>query len=556
MARYSMGLDFGTESVRALLLDLDSGAEVAEESFDYPHGVIDKRLPTDAASALEHDWFLQHPGDYLSGLEVVVPVVLERAVVRGADVVGIGLDFTACTVMPADQDGTPLCMHERFRDEPHAWVKLWKHHGASAEAEHLVKVARERGEKFLDYYAGTMSSEWLMPKALETLRRAPEVYAAAHTFVEGGDWVAWQLTGKLARNACCAGYKAQYVEGLGWPSRDYLAAAEPGLAGLFDEKLRGPIVPAGTAVGGLTEDWAQKLGLKPATPMSAAMIDAHAGVVGCGIAEAGSMALVLGTSFCQLMLGEREVFFEGLTAEVKDGIVPGFYGYESGQTAGGDIYAWFVDNCVPAQYFERAEREGVSVHDVLSEDAGRLAPGESGLVALDWWNGNRSVLMDAELSGLLVGLTLNTRPEEIYRAVIEGTAFGTKRILDAYVEARVPLERLVACGGLPERNPFAMQIMADICDMRIEVAASAQTVALGSALFGAVAAGKAGGGFDSVQEAASRLVKPPKMTYNPRPEAVSAYRELYREYLQLHDYFGREERLMHRLRRLKARQSR
>jgi L-ribulokinase len=548
MPRYSLGLDYGTESVRALLVDLESGREAAEAEFRYPNGVISDSLPVEGGAPLERDWFLQHPGDYLAGLEAVVPACLENAGARGADVVGVGIDFTSCTVMPCDEHGEPLCLKEEFAHDPQAWVKLWKHHGAAAEAERILSVATRRKEKFLDYYAHTISSEWLMPKALETLHRSPQVYQAAQTFVEGADWLVWKLTGRLARNACCAGYKGQHVADLGWPSEEFLKAVEPGLANLFAQKVAGPVVPPGTKVGGLTSGWAERLGLPEGTPVAAALIDAHAGLVGCGVTSPGTMALVLGTSFCHMSLGEGLELFEGVSGTVRDGILPSYYGYESGQTSGGDVYAWFVNNCVPASYAAEAERKGVGLHELLSEKAGRLAPGESGLLVLDWWNGNRSVLMNADLSGLIVGLTLDSRPEEVYRACIEGTMFGTRRIVDAYLGAGFQFERFVACGGLPQRNPLAMQILADVLAAPVHVAASQQTAALGSALLGAAAAGGAAGGFDSVAQAAARLVRPPQAVYEPDRRAARAYDGLYAEYKVLHDYFGRTEPVMRRLR--------
>ncbi len=548
MPHYSLGLDYGTESVRALLVDLESGREAAEVEFRYPNGVISDSLPVEGGTRLERDWFLQHPGDYLAGLEAVVPTCLEKAEARGSDVVGIGIDFTSCTLMPCDEHAEPLCLKAEFAHDPQAWVKLWKHHGAAAEADRILAVARERGEKFLDYYARTISSEWLMPKALETLHRSPEVYAAADTFVEGADWLVWRLTGRLARSACCAGYKGQHTAELGWPSEEFLAAVEPGLAGLFREKVSGPVVAPGTKVGGLTSGWAERLGLPEGTPVAAALIDAHAGLVGCGVTEPATMVLVLGTSFCHMSLGERLELFEGVSGTVKDGILPGLYGYESGQTSGGDVYAWFVNNCVPAAYAAEAERKGVGLHELLSEKAGRLAPAESGLLALDWWNGNRSVLMNADLSGLIIGLTLDSRPEEVYRACIEATMFGTRRIVEAYLGAGFEFERFVASGGLPYRNPLAMQILADVLGAPVHVAASQQTAALGSALLGAAAAGQEAGGFGTVAEAAARLVRPPAAVYEPGQEASAAYEGLYREYVVLHDYFGRTEPLMRRLR--------
>jgi len=552
MPRYSLGLDFGTESVRALLVDLDDGREVATAQYAYPNGVISGVLPTDEGVELGRDWFLQDPADYVAGLERAVRAVLAQAGASGADVVGIGLDFTSCTLMPCTADGTPLCRLDEFHTDPQAWVKLWKHHGAAAEAEELLAAARRRGEAFLRYCGETMSSEWLMPKALETLRRSPRVYEAADVFVEGADWVVWQLTGELARNACCAGYKGQYVAELGWPSADYLAEVESRLAGLFVEKLRGPVVPPGTRVGGLTAGWAELLGLAEGTPVAAPFIDAHAAVPGCGITGPGRLALVLGTSFCHMLLAEEARLFEGLCGMVRDGILPGFYGYESGQTSGGDVYGWFVDNCLPESYAAEAERRDMGLHELLTEKAQRLRPGESGLIALDWWNGNRSVLMDSELSGAIVGLTLDTRPEEIYRACIEATMFGTRSIVEAYAEAGIAIDDMVACGGLPQRNELAMQVLADVLGRPVQVAASQQTAALGSALLGATAAGAEGGGFESVAEAAAHVVRPAVRTYEPDPAAAEAYEGLYREYLLLHDYFGRSQRLMHRLRALRG----
>ena len=554
MSKLSLGLDFGTASVRALLVDVQTGDEAAEACVDYEHGVLGENLPGSAAATLGPDWFLQHPQDYADGLTEAVSGAMRESGAGADDVVGIGLDFTSCTVMPVDDSGTPLCMKEEFAADPQAWVKLWKHHGGADEAARMLEVAEERGEKFLDYYAHAISSEWLLPKVLETYHRSRAVYDAAWTFVEGADWVAWQLTGRLARNACCAGFKAQYVADLGgYPTSEFLEAVEPGFGDFFETRMPGPIVPAGHAVGGLTPAWAQRLGLAPGTPLSAGMIDAHMGVPGVGVTEAGRMVFVMGTSFCHMMLGSELKLFEGPLGVVKDGITSGFYAYESGQTAGGDIYAWFVDNCVPGRYEERARREGRSVHALLSELAQALEVGESGLVALDWWNGNRSVLMDPQLSGLLAGVTLNTSPEEMYRALIEATAFGTRVIIECYQRAGVDLAELVACGGLPEQNPFVVQVFADVCNMPIHTAGTAQACALGSAMCGAAVAGSGRGGYDSIEQAAARMAKPFKKTYRPAPGKAAAYDELYAEYVRLHDHFGRTERLMRRLREVKAR---
>lgn len=549
MSKYSLGLDFGTESVRALLVEVETGGEVGEQIFDYPHGVLDEVLP--GGTPLGPDWFMQNPGDYLEGLRKIVPAVMCKSGVSADDVIGIGLDFTSCTLIPVDEAGTPLCFHDEYRDDSQAWVKLWKHHGGAGEAAKIQEVGDRRGEPLMDYFAHAISSEWLLPKVLETRHRSPGIYEAAWTFVEGCDWIPWQLTGELKRNACCAGFKAMYNRKLGgYPSGEFLEEVENGFGDFFEQKMPGEIIPAGECVGRLNKEWSDELGLKEGTPISAGMIDAHMGVPGVGITEPGRMALVLGTSFCHMMLGEELKFGEGPLGIVRNGILPDYYAYESGQSAGGDIYAWFVDNCAPVKITEG--EDGKSMHEVLTEKARRLSAGESGLVALDWWNGNRSVLMDAELSGLLVGATLNTRAEEIYRALIEATAFGTRRILQAYHETGIEVQELIACGGLPDRNPFVVQVFADVCGMPIPVAGTAQACALGAAMCGAAVAGKEAGGYNCVVDASKSMAPPMKKGFQPQPEAVEIYNRLYKEYYCLHDLFGRGRELMHRLRELKS----
>ncbi|MFW5923327.1 MAG: ribulokinase [Planctomycetota bacterium] len=550
MTEYTIGLDFGTESVRALLVEVSTGQEVAVADHDYVHGVLAESLPVEEDGELGADWYLQVPGDYLTGLREVIPEVMNKGKARAGEVMGIGLDFTSCTLLPTDRKGTPLCRKEPFREDPQSWVKLWKHHGATQEARRIQEVAERRGEQFMDYFAHAISPEWLLPKVLETKHRSPEIFERAWTFVEACDWIPWRLTGKLARNACCAGFKAQYNESLGgYPSSAFLEAVEPGFGAFFDEKMPGPVIPPGEPVGGLKENWAEELGLRPGIPVAAGMIDAHMGVAGLGITEPGRMALVLGTSFCQMMLHSELHFGDGPLGIVRDAIMPGLYAYESGQSAGGDIYAWFVENCVPEEYRAEAERRNLTLHELLTEQAGELAPGENGLIALDWWNGNRSILMDAELSGLLLGATLKTRPEEIYRALIEATAFGTRRILEEYANDGISVDGLVACGGLPEKNEFAMQLFTDICGLPIEVAGTSQAMALGSAMCAATAAE---GHYDSLPEAAREMSHPPRSRYTPRPEARRVYDRLYGAYTELHDRFGRESDLMHRLRRIRA----
>jgi len=535
--KYAIGIDFGTQSGRAVLVDLSDGSEVADHVTPYPHGGIDKALP-ESGTKLGHEWALQHPGDYLEVLRRSVPEVLRQSGVRAEDVIGVGIDFTACTMLPVDARGTPLCFLPEWKDNPHSWVKLWKHHAAQDEANRLNAIAAERGERFLPRYGGKISSEWMIAKIWQILDEAPEVYEAADQFLEATDWVIFRMTGNIVRNSCTAGYKSIWHKREGYPSREFFKALDPRLENLTETKLRGDIVPLGTRAGGLTPEMAAATGLLPGTAVAVGNVDAHAAVPGVGVVTPGKMVMVMGTSICHMLLGTEEKMIEGMCGVVEDGIIPGYYGYEAGQSAVGDIFEWFVEQAVPAYVRDEAAREGVGVHEWLEKRASAYKPGQTGLLALDWWNGNRSVLVDTDLTGLLIGCTLLTKPEEIYRALLEATAFGTRKIVEAFHHGGVEVNELYACGGLPQKNRLLMQIYADVTGREIKVAASKQTPAVGAAMFGAVAAGKAAGGFDSIVEAA-KLARIREETFKPIPENVAVYDKLYREYTLLHDYFGR-----------------
>jgi L-ribulokinase len=517
--RYAIGIDFGTESARALLVDCADGTEVAVAVHAYESGVIDEQL---LGVPLEPEWALQDPADYVSALQHAVPKLLAETGVPPESIAGIGIDFTSCTTLPTLADGTPLCMVDDLRAEPHAWVKLWKHHAAQPEADRINAVAEERGEPWLQRYGGRYSSEWFFSKALQILDEAPEVYARAERMLEAADWIVWQLTGVETRNMCTAGYKAMWSKRDGFPSREFFAALDPRFAGIVDEKMSRVLAPLGGRAGGLCERAAAWTGLLRGTPVAVANVDAHVSVPAVGVTAPGRFVAIMGTSTCDVLLGNELAVVDGMCGVVEDGVLPGLYGYEAGQSAVGDIFAWFV------------EQVG-GTHVELANEAARLRPGETGLLALDWWNGNRSVLVDADLRGLIVGLTLATRPAEIYRALIEATAFGTRVIVESFEQAGVPVEGIVACGGLPDRNPLLMQIYADVCGREIEVASSGQAPALGAAMFGAVAAGV----HETIVDAVHAMAAPPKLTYIPEPAHVATYDALYREYLRLHDLFGR-----------------
>ena len=551
-SKYAIGIDFGTESARAVLVDLAGGEEVAAAVHEYADGVIDEVLP-DSGVPLEPDWALQNPMDYVASVEATVPQVLKDAGIDPAQVIGLGTDFTACTMLPCKADGTPLCTLDEFVDVPHAWVKLWKHHAAQPEADRINEVARERGELWLARYGGKISSEWFFPKSLQILNDAPEVYEAADRLIEAADWIVWQLTSVETRNSCTAGYKAIWSKREGFPSADYFAALHPRMRNIVDEKMSRNIVPLGARAGGLTAQMAAATGLREGTAVAVANVDAHVSVPVGTIVEPGRMMMIMGTSTCHMVLGDAQKIVPGMCGVVEDGIIPGLFGYEAGQSCVGDHFAWFVENCVPAPYQREAEGKGLNLHQLLERKAAQLRPGESGLLALDWWNGNRSVLVDVDLAGLLVGATLATRPEEFYRALIEATAYGTRVIIEAFEDHGVAIDELVAAGGLPERNKLLMQIYADVTGREIKIVRSAQAGAVGSAMHGAVAAGRVAGGYDSIQGAAARMGSLKAETYRPMPTHRAVYDRLYAEYVTLHDYFGRGENdVMKRLKRIKA----
>ncbi len=549
--KYAIGIDFGTESGRVLLADISNGKEVATAVHQYANGVIDEYLPG-TEFRLPPDWALQDPNDYIEVLKNAVPDVVKASGVAPEDVIGIGIDFTACTFLPVSRDGVPLCFQPEWRANPHAWVKLWKHHAAQPEANRLTEIARQQGIGFLDRYGGKISSEWFFPKVWQILNEAPEVYAAADRMIEAADWIIWQLCGVETRSNTAAGYKALWSKREGFPPKGFFKALDPRLENIVADKLTPRIMDIGAKAGELTEQAARWTGLKPGTAVAVANVDAHVAVPASTVIEAGRMVIIMGTSNCHMVLGEDEKIVPGICGYVDGGILPGFIGYEAGQSCVGDHFAWFVENCVPAAYQQQAERRGIDIHQLLEEQAARLKPGESGLLALDWWNGNRSVLVDVDLAGLVIGQTLATRPEEIYRALIEATAFGTRVIIETFERNGVPVNEIVATGGLPDRNRLLMQIYADVTGREVKIARSRQTPALGSAMFGAVAAGKAAGGYDSIFTASQNMAHLRAERYTPNPSSRAVYESLYQEYLILHDYFGRGQNdMMKRLKSLK-----
>ncbi|MDN3020451.1 ribulokinase [Streptomyces sp. S.PB5] len=540
-----VGVDFGTLSGRAVVVRVGDGAELGTAEHVYAHAVLDRELPD--GTPLPPDWALQVPADYLDVLRHAVPEALVRAGVRADQVIGIGTDFTACTVLPVLADGTPLCELPDLTGRPHAYVKLWKHHAAQAQADRITALAAERKEPWLERYGGRISSEWEFAKALQVLEEDPEIYHRTERWLEAADWIVWRLCGTYVRNACTAGYKGQFQDG-GYPSPGYLAALNPDFATFVTGKLEHRIGQLGELAGRLTAEAAAWTGLPEGIAVCVGNVDAHVTAPAATAVEPGRMVAIMGTSTCHVMSSDRQGAVPGMCGVVEGGILPGLWGYEAGQSGVGDIFGWFVRTGLTAEYAERAAAAGQTPHEYLTALAAGQQVGEHGLVALDWHSGNRSVLVDHDLSGVLVGLTLSTRPEDIYRALLEATAFGTRTIIEAFETAGVPVRELIIAGGLT-RNALLMQIYADVTRRPLSLIASAQGPALGAAMHAAVAAGA----YPDIRAAAHAMGKVHRDVYLPDPERAASYDRLYAEYRLLHDHFGRGgNEVMHRLRRIRT----
>ncbi|RKR92063.1 L-ribulokinase [Micromonospora pisi] len=540
-----VGVDYGTLSGRAVVVRVADGAELGSAVFEYPHAVLTDTLPVGDVR-LGPDWALQVPQDYVDVLRYAVPAALADAGADPAAVIGIGTDFTACTMVPTLADGTPLNELPAFADRPHAYVKLWRHHAAQPQADRINELAAARGESWLPRYGGLISSEWEFAKALQLLEEDPEVYSTMERWVEAADWIVWQLTGSYVRNACSAGYKGILQDGR-YPDQEFLAALNPGFADFVTAKLDQPIGALGAAAGTLSVEAAAWTGLPVGIPVAVGNVDAHVTAAAGNAVEPGQMVAIMGTSTCHVMNGAELREVPGMCGVVDGGIVAGSWGYEAGQSGVGDIFAHFVETQVPASYSEAAAADGVTVHEYLTRLAATQRVGQHGLVALDWHSGNRSVLVDHELSGLLLGETLATRPEDIYRALLEATAFGTRTIIETFAGAGVPVSELFVVGGLT-KNKLLMQIYSDVTRLPLSLITSAQGPALGSAIHAAVAAGA----YPDVRAAAARMGRVERAVYTPDEAAAARYDQLYDEYRQLHDHFGRGgNRVMRRLRAIR-----
>ena len=538
MGAYTVGVDYGTESCRAVVFDVQTGSVVADSEYVYPGGVIDQVLP-ETGQQLGHSWALQDPRDYLSGLVHTVGEAVKRSGVDPASIIAIGVDATACTIVPTDASLEALALQEEWRGNPYAWPRLWKDHSSQPQADQINSLAMVQDQPYRHFYGGKLSSEWTFPKLLKMYVEAPEVFAASAKVLELQDWLVSTLVGNETRGAAVAGYKETYQPTCGgYPSAEFLDELAPGFSRSVDRLGHQFLVP-GEQAGILTRSWAEKLGLDPSTVVAAGHLDAHVAVLGVGISKPNEMLLVMGTSACNLMLASISDIVEGVGGIVKDGLVPGYWAYESGQSGVGDTFGWFVRNFVPSRLEREAEERGIGAFALLEQRAGELEIGETGLLSLDWFNGNRSTLQDGNLSGLIVGLTLRSRAEDVYRCLLESAAFGQREIFDSFERSGVPINRLVVTGGIAFKSPLLMQMLADVLNRPVEVNSSRQGPAVGAAMHAAIAGGAQRGGYADFDEAA-RSAPGTAVEYMPISENVQAYDQLFALYSELYEEFGKQ----------------
>ena len=545
MGHYSIGIDFGTQEARAMLVGMD-GSCVRSADFSYPHGVMSECLPD--GTRLGAGFALQHPQDYIEALDFLMADLFRNDPKLAEQVIGIGIDFTQCTMMPVDEEGIPLCFREELKNEPYAYVKLWKHHGAQQQARRLTETARKRKETFLAYCGGEIYAETMFPKMLETFERAPKVYRRADRFIELADWIPFWLTGSKKRSKSIAGCAALWNPSTGYPSKACLEETAAGF-GTAAEKLAGELADVGTPVGYLTQKRAAQYGLPAGIPVAAGLGDCQAAFVGAGLSEEGILLSVMGTSSCDMLVDRRRIGLPGLYGVSADSMIPGMYGYEAGQATMGDLLGWFVNNQVPESYTQKAKEAGMSVFDYLNGLAEAIKPWENGLLALDWWNGNRSVLLDTDLSGMVLGMRMDTRCENIYRALSEALAFGKRRIVEQFETYGIKVKKMYATGGVASKNTFLMQVFSDIMGIPVWISEAENGSCTGSAVYGAVAAGAGAGGYDGLKEAAEAMVGHISRVYMPEERYRQHYDALYKEYKTLYQYFGRENQIMKRLKR-------
>ncbi|HLR19056.1 MAG TPA: ribulokinase [Staphylococcus sp.] len=526
---YSIGIDFGTGSGRVFLINTENGKIVEKFVKFYTHGTIEGEF---RGVKLPQSFSLQNANDYIEVIEEGIPAILEQSNIDTSEIVGIGIDFTSSTVVFVDEAMEPIHNKEGFQDNPHAYVKLWKHHGAQEEADLLFKTALEEKNRWLGYYGYNVSSEWMIPKIMEVNNKAPEVMSITAHIMEAGDWIVNRLTDRNVRSNCGLGFKSFWEASSGF-HYDLFDKVDSELSSIVKNKVEAPVINIGESVGKISNQMAEKLGLSPETEVSPFIIDAHSSLLGIGSEKDKEMTMVMGTSTCHLMLNKEQHKVPGISGSVKGAIIPELYAYEAGQTAVGDLFEYVV-NQTPYNYVNEAKTRDISTFKLLNEKASKLYPGESGLIALDWHNGNRSVLSDSNLKGCLFGMGLHTKHEEIYRAYIEATAFGTKMIMQQYEGWNMDVERVFACGGIPKKNPLLIEIYANILNKKITVIDSEYAPAIGAAILGAIC----GNAHSNLYKAIEAMKEPVLYEIEPESDKVIIYKKLFNAYKELHDLHG------------------
>jgi len=543
---YILGVDFGTLSVRSSVVRISDGYERGTASAEFKHGVMDTHLTAGNGDSLPPDFALQVPEDYLEAFQKSAIEAISNSGVMVHHIVGIGIDFTSATILPTDENGTPLSNFEEFKNRPHAYAKLWKHHGGNEQAIRLLEVAKRRNEPWLANYGGLLSSEFALPKVLETFEKDREIYDRAAYFVDALDWIVWLLTGKLVYASGDSGFKRHYNNGQ-YPSSEYLEEVSEGFGKMFEEKMKGEVQTLGSKAGELSQEMADWLGLNPGISVAVGNIDAHVTAAAIDAVEPGIMTAIIGTSAVYLVNGKEFKDVPGMFGIIYEGINKDLWCFEAGQSAFGDLFAWFVDNLVPEKYEKEAKEKGLDIHEYLSRKVSNQEIGEHGLIALDWNNGNRSILSDASLSGLILGQTLTTKAEDIYRALLESCAFGLRKIIETMKYNGVEINEIVVAGGLL-KNKLLMQILSDVTRTPLSISNSTFVGSLGSAVYGALAAGY----YDTLAQAAKAMGRKIPNAYKPHENRSVKYDKLYEEYITLHDYFGTGgNKVMHRLKKIK-----
>lgn len=533
-----IGIDYGTLSVRAVVVHLKSGEILGEKVCAYKHGVIDNTLP-DGTALTEKGWMLANPNDYWNSLAIAVKGALQNAAISSSNIKTLAIAATACTLMPVDANLVPLCNLAQFQNRPHSYAKLWKHHRAQPYADLMTDTAKKINPALLDDYGGKISSEWAIPKVLEVLKEDPEIYSHADRFMQFSDWITARLVGNHnVQNASIALYKNMWNKEKGYPCDSYLNAVDERAHEIVYQKLRGHKIMAGEKAGVLTQEHAEYLGLTPGITVGMAHTDAHAAAYGAGIYQHGEYAFIIGTSSCGHLISKNHTIVPGVTGAIKNGLIENLTCYSAGQACVGDMLDWYISNCLPPHYYEKAQQANQSIHLFLEEKAALQKPGDCHLVALDWWNGNRSILTNGNLTGTLVGLTMSTTPQDIYRALLDAIAFGHKEIIDNFYAHNLQIERMIFCGGIAGKNNLLMQIMADVLNRPIHVSTQLQASALGAAMCAAAALGKEQGGYSSLIEAIEQMKGSIMKTYLPIKENVALYHNLFSIYHSLHQWFG------------------